>query len=198
LKSDTSDGILPIDYCQSTDTICIGQSISEDPFFFVYSYIFSDLHVVLPFDEFTMDILQSFNVAPSQLHPNTWASLQTFCLICNMFRLSLTPATFLSYYTSHSVDLVSRLSLISQSGNILFSPYTTSYKNFKGNFFKLFIEPEGWGFFLEETGLSQFPLYQTKTPTQFKEWPHSTPDAEELEICSLLTTSLEGSLHGNY
>ena len=31
----------------------------------------------------------------SQLHSNTWASIQTFCLICDMFHLSLTPFTLL-------------------------------------------------------------------------------------------------------
>jgi len=35
-----------------------------------------------------MGVLQTLNVTPSQLYPNTWASLQTFDLICDMFRLS--------------------------------------------------------------------------------------------------------------
>jgi len=101
LKSDASDGILAIDYYRPIDTICIGRSSSEGIFFFVYSCLFSDLHVALPFDDFTKGVLRTLNVAPSQLHPNTWASLQTFCLICDMFRLSPTSSIFLSYYTSH-------------------------------------------------------------------------------------------------
>jgi len=39
LKSDASDGILAIDYCRPTDTICMGRSPSEDPFF-LYSCLF--------------------------------------------------------------------------------------------------------------------------------------------------------------
>ena len=195
LKSDASNSILAIDYCQPT--ICMDRSPLEGPFFFLYSCLFSDLHVAFPFDDFTMDVLQTLNVAPFQLHWNTWASLQTFHLICDMFRLSPTPTTFLSYYTSHTTDPVSWLSLISRRGNTLFSPYTTSYKNFKGKFFKLFVEPEGMGLFFDGVDRSKFPLHWTRNPTRFKEWLQSTPSAKEQKIYSLLTTSQKGSLHEN-
>ena len=71
LIPDTDDGILAINYFYPTDTICIGRSSSETHFFFIYSCLFSDLHVALPFDDFTMGVLRALNVAPSQLHPNT-------------------------------------------------------------------------------------------------------------------------------
>jgi len=131
LKSDASDGILAVEHCRPTDTICMDQSSSEGPFFFLNSCLFFDLHVALPFNNFTMGVLQALNVAPSQLHLNTWDSLQTFRLICDAFRLSPTLSTFLSYYTSHPVEPVIWHFLISQSGNILFNPFTTSYKNFR-------------------------------------------------------------------
>ena len=75
-------------------------------FLFCTLVFFSDLYVSFPFDDFTMGVLQALNVAPSQIHPNTWASLQTFRLICDVYHLSPTPATFLSYYTSHPVEPV--------------------------------------------------------------------------------------------
>ena len=108
LKPDADDNILAIDYCHPANTICIGRSPPKTPFFFVYSCIFfSDLHVTFPFDDFTMGVIQALSVAFSQLHPNTWASLQTFRLICDIFRFSSTPSTFLHYYTSHPADPVS-------------------------------------------------------------------------------------------
>jgi len=142
----------------------------EGTFFFVYSCLLSNLHVVLPFDDFVMGVIQTLNVSPSQLHPNTWPSLR---LICDMFCLSPTPSTLLSYYTSHPTESVSWLSFISRLGNILFNPYTTSYKNFKGKFFKFFVELEGMGLFFDEAGNSKFLLYWTRNPTWFKEWPRS-------------------------
>jgi len=159
LKPDASDGILAIDYCGTTDTICMGRSPLEGPFFFVYACLFSDLHVTLPLDDFTMGLLWTLYVAPSQLHPHTWASLQAFRLICDMVLLSPTPSTFLSYYSSHLTDPVSWLSFVSWSGNTPFSPCTNSYKNFVGKFFKFFIEHKGSGLFYDEYSWSNFPLY---------------------------------------
>jgi len=71
LKSDVDENILAIDYSHLTDTIFIGRSPSEAPFFFLYSFLFSDLHVALPFGDFIMGVLRELNIAPSQLHPNT-------------------------------------------------------------------------------------------------------------------------------
>ena len=171
LKSNANDGILAVDYYRSTDTICMGWSPSKGFFFFVYYYLFFYLHVAFPFDDFTMGVFQTLNVAPSQLHPNTWVSLRTFRLICDVFCLSPTPSTFLSYYTSHLIELV--------------SPFTTSHKNFKGKFFKFFVEPEGMRFIFDEVGWSRFSLYWTRNPTQFKEWPRPALSVEEQEIYSL-------------
>ena len=185
LNLDASDDILAFDYCRPTDNVYMGRSPSKGPFFFIYACLFSDLHVSLPFDDFTMGVLRTLNVTHSKLHPNTWASIQAFRLICDMFRLSPTPSTFLSYYTSHPADPVSWLSLVSWADNTLFSPFTTSYKKFKGKFFKNFIELEGLGRFFDKDGRSNFPLYWTRNPTWFKEWSRSTPSAEELEIYSL-------------
>jgi len=140
LKLDVGLGILTVEPYGPTDIVCMGQfSSSEGPFLFLYSCLFSDLHVFLPFDDFTMGVLQTLNVAPSQLHPNTWASLQTFRLICDVFNLSPTPSTFLNYYTSHPAEPVIWHSLISRSGNIILNPFTTSYTNFKGRFFKVVV-----------------------------------------------------------
>jgi len=97
LKSDAFDNIFALDYCRSTDTICMGRSSPDGSFFFIYSCQFSNLHVVLPFDDFTMGVLRTLNVAPSQLHPNTWASLQAFRLMCDLLCLRPTPCTFMHY-----------------------------------------------------------------------------------------------------
>ena len=167
-KPDYPEDILAIDYCRPTNTIFMGRASSKGPFFFVYSCLLSDLHLALRFDDFTMGVLQSLNVAPSQLHPNTWASLQIFWLICDKFGLRTSPSTFLHYYTSHLADHISWLSLASRSGNILFAPLTSSYKNFKGKFFKKLIEPKGRELSFYELGQSKFPLYWTRTPTRFK------------------------------
>lgn len=40
--------------------------------FYVYNFIFYDLHVEISIDDFTMSVICILNVAPSQLHMNGW------------------------------------------------------------------------------------------------------------------------------
>ena len=51
--------------CEPTESVCLGRSGTGPPFFYMYACFFSDLHVSLPFDEFTMGVLQALNVAPT-------------------------------------------------------------------------------------------------------------------------------------
>jgi len=55
-----------------------------------------------------MGVLRTLNVAPSQLHPNKWASLQFFHLMFDLLRLRPTPSTDLHYYTSALLKFLSR------------------------------------------------------------------------------------------
>lgn len=120
------------------------RSSTEPSFFFMYTcFFFSDLHVSLPLDTFTVDVLQALKVASSQLHPNTWASMQAFRLICQIFGVHPSSSCFLHFYTSHPSDPVSWNFLVIRSGNVLFKAFTASYKNFKEIFFKVFVEPAG-------------------------------------------------------
>jgi len=113
---------------------------------------FSNLHIFLPFDNFTMGVLRTLNIAPTQLHPNTWVSIQAFRLIYDVLCLHPTPFCFLCYYTSHPV-------------------YSVLWHS-------LSIRSEATSYFFNETGWSRFPLYWTKKPRDFKKWPRPTVSIE--------------------
>jgi len=106
----------------------------------------------LPFDAFTVGVLKELNMAPTQLHPNSWASMQAFRVVCRTFGLRPLPSCFLHFYSSYSAKLISWQSLVSRAGSVLFKPFTASYKNFKENFFKVFVEPAGTRYFFDEVG----------------------------------------------
>jgi len=72
-----SDAIVT-DICGMTDRVCHDRKNALHDFFFVYNTFFADLHITLPFDNFTMGVLRILNVAPTQLHPNSWVALQAF------------------------------------------------------------------------------------------------------------------------
>ena len=168
----------------STERVCMGRAGVGPPFFYMYTCFFSDLHVSLPYNKFTMGVLRALNVAPTQVHPNTWASLQAFRLLCDAMRIRPTPSSFLCYYGSHLGRLASWLSLAGRLGHDLFNPFAVSYKRFKERFVKVVIRPEATTFFFDRAGQSQFPFYWTSKPTNFKLWPRPTESEEEVEILS--------------
>jgi len=168
--------------CEPTESVCLGQSGTGPPFFYMYTCFFSDLHVSLPFNEYTMGVLQALNVAPTYVHPNTWASLQAFRLLCDVMRLHPTPSCFLSYYTSHPTQKASWHSLIGRSGDVLYDSFAVSYKRFKERFVKVIVRPKATPYYFDSAGRSRFPLYWTRQPCDFKVWTRPMEGAVELEI----------------
>jgi len=56
-------------------------------FFYVYMCHFSQLHIRMSFDDFTIGVLRLLNVAPTQLHLNSCAYLQAFRVLCKALYL---------------------------------------------------------------------------------------------------------------
>jgi len=99
--------------------------------------------------------------------------------------LRATARSFLNFFGTRPGDRIGWLSLVDQSKNSLFAPYTTSYKNFKTSFFKVVIGEGGRQFFFDgET--PKFAFYWTKDPTRFNVWPRSLMTDDDLEVLSVL------------
>jgi len=176
-----------------TDRVCHGQENAPHDFFFVYSTFFSHLHISFPFDDFTMSVLRILNVAPTQLHPNSWAILQAFRIICQIFGLTPTLGSFLYYYNTYPSTPVGWLSLSSRPGNVRFAAFTTSYKNFKDYYFKVFVEPDGRDLFYNADGTTKFPFHWIEKPTSLDHsfWESLSPfDKEVLMIVNQLPCRL--------
>jgi len=88
------------------DNVCHGQEGHGHNFFYIYPCMFTNYVVRLPFDKFTMDVLCTLNVGPTQLHPNSWASLHAFWLLVEMIRLRPSLHVYLSYYSARPSGLV--------------------------------------------------------------------------------------------
>jgi len=74
-----SEGIVSLERVSAIDRVCHGQEGATEKF--------SQLHVRLPLDDFTMGVLRALNVAPTQLHPNSWAYMQAFRVLCQSLYL---------------------------------------------------------------------------------------------------------------
>lgn len=205
LASECPTEALAVDVCGVTDRVCHGRENASHDFFFVYSTFFSHLHITFPFDDFTMRVLQILNVAPTQLHPNSWAILQAFRILCQIFGLKPTPESFLYYYHTHPSTHVGWLSLSSQPENLRFAAFTTSYKNFKEYYFKVFVEPDGRDLFYKADGTTKFLFHWTEKPTPLDNrfWKSLTPFDKEILLivnqlpCRLPTRELV-ALYGSF
>jgi len=75
---DVSRDIVSLERVSVVERVCHSQEGAADKFFYMYMCHFSQLHVRLLFDDFTIRVLWLLNVAHTQLHLNSWAYLQAF------------------------------------------------------------------------------------------------------------------------
>jgi len=76
--------------------------------------------------------------------------------------------------------------LVDWASGVLFKAFTTSYKNFKEKFFKVYMELASTRYFFDEVGQSRFPLFWTRKPTKIKDWSRSVnPSEGEREVFAL-------------
>ncbi|RDY04869.1 hypothetical protein CR513_11358, partial [Mucuna pruriens] len=118
-----------------------GESVSttadHKPCFYLYDTLHSKLGVKLPFSHFERAVLQALNVAPTQLHPNSWAYVRAFELLCEDLKKAPTLGVFFWFYTVKKAEKVGWTSLCSRPKRKLFQPFLASYKKFKAQFFKV-------------------------------------------------------------
>jgi len=63
--------IVSLERVSAIDRVCHGQEGATEKFFYMYMCHFSQLHVRLLLDDFTMGVLRELNVALTQLHSNS-------------------------------------------------------------------------------------------------------------------------------
>jgi len=99
--------------CHHSDREFFGRGSSPVDFFFLYAKVIKDSRLRLPLDEFSTGVLRALNVAPTQLHPNSWAYIRGFQMLCLGLGLTATPALFLHHYCTRPGKKVGWLSLVS-------------------------------------------------------------------------------------
>ncbi|XP_029128019.1 uncharacterized protein LOC114916124 isoform X2 [Cajanus cajan] len=152
----------------------------------MYDCLFRDLGIVLPFHPFFTSILRILNVAPTQLHPNSWASMQAFWSLCKFTHVKATFSLFLFHYYCRPAEQIKWVSLARVPSRRLLKPFTSSYKKFKVGFFKVCIHLSGQSYFFDNHNTPLFPFYWTRTPLRYDILPHSFLTPGELSDFSFL------------
>jgi len=120
VRSGLPSDIIVAEICGYTDHVCHGRENAPVDFFFVYNTLFTNLRVTLSFDEFTSNVLKFLNLAPTQLHPNSWACLLAFRMVSHLFDLTPRAEVFLYYYNTYPANPISWVSLASRPGGCAF------------------------------------------------------------------------------
>jgi len=108
-------------------------------------------------------------VAPTQLHPNSWAYLQAFRILCKSLYLEPTPYAFLYFYDTRPQRPATWLSLISRPSISRLDAFSQSFKHFKDGYFKVIVKEGGNTYFLNANGSPKFPLSWTNNPSRYKD-----------------------------
>jgi len=164
-----SGGIVSLERVSAIDRVCHGQERATEKFFYMYMCHFSQLHVRLPLDDFTMGVLRALNVAPTQLHLNIWAYMQAFRVLCQSAYLQPSRYAFLYFYDTRSRQPTTWLSLISRPSISRLVAFSQSFKHFKDGYFKVVVKEEGKSHFLNADGSKKFPFSWTGTPSRYRD-----------------------------
>ncbi|RDX91251.1 hypothetical protein CR513_26790, partial [Mucuna pruriens] len=147
-----------------------GESVDGQPasgglsYFYFYDTLSLKLGVKLPFTHFERSVLRVLNVAPTQLHPNSWAFVRSFELLCEDVGRAPSLGVSFWFFTLRKADKVGWTSLSGRPKRKIFKSFLESYKSFKSRFFKVTRGDAGSNLLIANTGKPFFPLHWTPQP----------------------------------
>ncbi|RDX91007.1 hypothetical protein CR513_27078, partial [Mucuna pruriens] len=144
--------------CQPGESVCMSSVEGPEPFFYLHDTLHSKLGIKLPFTHFEWAVLQALNVAPMQLHPNSWAFIRAFELLCEDLGKAPILGVFFWFFTPRKTDQVRWTSLSNRAKCKLLRPFLESYKTFKDRFFRVVPSDPNSRLLIDRSGRSYFPL----------------------------------------
>ena len=155
---------------------------NEVPFFYFYQVVFKRIGMRLPFSRFERELLTEINIAPAQLHPNGWAFVKAFGVLCGFFGCEPSVNIFLHFFEVKKQGKSLWVSLSNVPGRVLLTLFQQSFKGCKGKFFKVCCSD------YDPSALDGFPLYwvkevKTMKPKSLDEFPSNYREA-----CQILTS----------
>jgi len=169
--------------CTLGEPVC-GDERSNNgvPFFYFYQTVFKGIGMRLPFSGFERELLIEIKVAPAQLHPNSWAFIKAFGILCGYFGQPPCVDIFLHFFEVKKQGKSLWVSFSSISGRVILSLLQQSYKGWKGKFFKVCCSE------YNQAALDGFPLYwvpevKLTKPKSLDELPSTSR-----EVCEILAS----------
>ena len=169
--------------CSPGEPVC-GDERSNNgiPFFFFYQTVFKRIGMHLPFSGFEPKLLTEINVAPAQLHPNSWAFVKAFGILCGYFGQAPSIDIFLHFFEMKKQGKSLWVSYSSIVGRVLLTLFQQSYKGWRGKFFRVCCSD------YDHTALDGFPLYWVEKVKLTKPKSLDELPSTDREACQLLAS----------
>jgi len=103
-------------------------------------------------------VLNTMNISPAQLHPNSWAFLRAFHILCDQFGILPNPNMLFFFFEFKTCKRTSWASLSSVKDRAILTLFQSSYKSFKGKFVKVLQSDQN------PSLLERVPLYWSSHP----------------------------------
>jgi len=163
------------------EPVCVDyRSNCGKPFFFLYQTMFKRTGLRLPFSGFERELLTEINVAPAQLHPNSWAFIRAFEILYGYLGLLPLVNIFLHFFEVKKQGKSLWVSFSGVAGRIILTLFQNSYKGWKGQFFGVCCTKR------DPTALDGFPLYWVKEPRLIKTKSLDELPSADREVCVAL------------
>ena len=150
-EHDNKVTVLP---CLPGEPICADDKGNNGELFcFIYATMFKKVKLRFPFTRFERELLTELNIAPAQLHPNSWVFVRAFQILCAHLGLPASIDVFLFLFEAKNPGDRPWVSLNGIAGRSILSIFQQSYKDWKGKFVKVCQNDQ------DPSLLDGFPLY---------------------------------------
>ncbi|GAU35507.1 hypothetical protein TSUD_155380 [Trifolium subterraneum] len=176
-----------------TDPVNEGEYVTtvnaqEPHYFYMYTRVIQTLNIWLPFTTFEGQMLKTMNIAPNQLHPNSWAFIKAFEVVCRDLEIVPTIGIFFCFFQVKHLSPHSLISLSSQANRGCFSLYASNFKHYRDTFAR-FRCGEGFSDLLfVEFDEPLFPFYWSSSPRLIRGTKVETLNEYEREAVKFLAT----------
>jgi hypothetical protein len=159
-------------------------------YFLMYGVVVQTFNLWFPFTQFEVSLLQALNIAPIQLHPNSWGFAKAYQLVCLALGIAPSLGVFFSFYHLKSVFPGRLVSLCALPNRTLFALYASNFKGYLDSFYRVRGGPNCLDVMYDHDGSSLFPFYWSSNPRLVK-----GPEGENLSPFEAETVDFLGSFN---
>jgi len=176
-RHDNDISVLP---CTLGEPVCGDERANNGvPFFYFYQVVFKRIGMRLLLSRFERELLTEINITPAQLHPNGWAFVKAFGVLCGFFGCTPSVDVFLHFFEVKKQGKSLWVSLSNIPGRVHLSLFQQSFKGWKGKFFKVCCSE------YDPSALDGFPLYWVKEVKTVKPKSLDELPSNDRETCQI-------------